>query len=116
MCELMELEPAGVWVESKRKARKLHRCDCCLGRIEKGSFYFKHFSVLGGYATSEKICEGCYGDRAEFAAEHNSLVPTPSYFREMLNECIYEDRKYSQPWRLIRMRIHKRSKTWSAQT
>lgn len=88
MCTV-ELETCDLWSETTRRARKAHRCSCCRQAIQSGQTYLVHFSVFEGEITAEKMCGRCEAFRAEFAAAHgDELIPTPSYFPQMLADCI----------------------------
>lgn len=88
MCSV-DLEPCEVWSETPRQARKAHRCSCCGQTIARGETYVAHFSVLQGDVTAEKLCGRCGAFRDEFSAAHgDELIPTPSYFPQMLADYI----------------------------
>lgn len=89
MCEI-DLDPCSVWREHEVKARKAHGCDCCGGMVAAGKRYWRHFSLLDGYVTSEKLCSDCYAARAEFTAAHDQ-IPQPGNFAELLRECFLEE-------------------------
>ena len=110
MCYI-DLEPCEVWEERERKARKEHRCSCCHGAILAGQVYLVHFSVFEGTATSGKMCTACRDDRATFAADHDGTLCTPSYFPQMLRECIGEffDEADAAHWKAMLGRINGRS-------
>ncbi len=92
MCDTGELDACEVFDEQERTARKPHRCDCCQGFIRTGEKYLRHFSVLDGDPTSEKICTRCVADRKDFLDEHTGGQLTgPTNFRRMLQECVVED-------------------------
>lgn len=98
MCSL-DLETATVWRETPRVARRPHRCDCCGKRIAPGKQYLEHFSVIGGSPVREAMCAPCDSARDDFASAHGQS-PNPSYFAEVLSECVVgEDR--SSPWRTM---------------
>lgn len=109
MCGL-DLEYCEVFDETKRKARKDHKCDCCGGSIVRGSTYLKHFSVFDGDITSEKICAACFEDREMFAKEHNHMKPTPGYTRELIREYLYERGSFKRMllWARMLRRMDKR--------
>lgn len=87
MCEV-ELEPADVFVDTYQVARKEHRCSCCSGPIVVGERYLKHFQVFEGTPLTEKACAACAADRETFTKDPNHGSSCPSYFREMLNDCV----------------------------
>jgi hypothetical protein len=96
----IELEPCEVWDETKRRARKAHRCSCCKGPIAPGEIYLVHFSVMDGEVTSEKCCARCEEARGEFRDAHESMTPTPGYFPFLLADCIAEgDEESETKWR-----------------
>lgn len=92
MCYI-DLEPADLWVEEKGVAKRDHRrpCSCCRRPILKGDVYWTHFSKCDGSVTSEKMCADCHADRDEFGKAHGGMVSTPSFFRQMLADCIHEN-------------------------
>lgn len=99
MCEI-SLEPAEVWNETPRKARKKHECSSCGGVIQPKETYSVHFSLCDGEPRSEKICEPCRQAREEFSDAHEALTPTPSYFPRMLGECVAEgDPESEKRWK-----------------
>lgn len=104
MCYI-DLEPAEVWSETERKARKPHKCSCCHGTIAAGQNYWTHFSVLDGDNTTEKICAACYTDREVFAYVHDGTLCTPGALPEMLQECIAEGDKDGSQWAEMLKRI-----------
>ena len=106
MCDIY-LEPCEVWVETHRKARKEHECSCCFRKIVRGETYLIHFDVFEGRANSRKMCQQCEADRKEFADDHDSLLCDPSYFPEMLGNCIGDDG--DDKWRLMLDRIRQRA-------
>lgn len=90
MCEidLIDLEPCDLWNETKiGKARKAHVCDCCHGPIRVGESYTKLFTVHDGDAASEKSCQACDADAAEFQEDH-SMRSVPSYMGELYQQCV----------------------------
>jgi hypothetical protein len=104
MC-YVELEPAEVWEEKKRKARKAHKCNSCLRTIAKGEVYHTHFSIYEDSPTSNKICAECFADRAAFGDAHD-CVGTPEYFPRMLAECVSEGDPGDARWRPMLERIN----------
>lgn len=87
MCDI-DLEPAEVWKETTRKARKDHQCRCCKRTIRKGEEYVVVFSIFEGEADSQKCCAHCDKERHDFAAHDGHCLSMPSHFREMLSDCI----------------------------
>jgi len=83
-------EYSQVWVETPRKARKSHICNCCGISITKGETYLVHFSAYDGHASSEKMCGFCRDRRETFSEAHGGHSCAPSFFRAMLVECIQE--------------------------
>lgn len=90
MCEI-DLEPADVFLDTSHKARKEHRCACCGGPIARGERYLRHFQVFEGTAISERCCAACAADREAFADADGHGFSAPSYFPEMLSNCIFFD-------------------------
>jgi hypothetical protein len=108
MCDI-DFDPCDVWRETRRKARKQHTCDCCGGTILPGTHYVSHFSLFEGDTTSEKICAACDADRDVFGKEHGTY-PCPSYFPEVLTECIADgDEESEKVWKpmLAALRLRK---------
>jgi len=56
---MIDCEPADVYVETKVKARKPHRCCECRGRIKKSETYQRINMVYGGSASTWKTCNDC---------------------------------------------------------
>jgi hypothetical protein len=50
--------PSAFW-ESKPRARKIHECDECRNKIEKGEHYRRVSGVWSGEFSHYKICNGC---------------------------------------------------------
>ena len=114
MCEMTNdgWEPK-VWSESRRKARKEHRCESCRGTIRVGAVYFVHFSVFDDSVTNEKCCSRCQADRQAFAKEPGHLLPMPSSFTESLDECIADDEATAlerRRWRGVLRNVERRGK------
>ncbi len=105
MCSI-ELDAAEVFDETERTARTPKACDCCHGPIVPGQRYVKHFSKFEGDITSEYICKPCEKDRREFADAHGGSITGPSYFRDLLSECVddTEDDRWSEMLRGIEAR------------
>lgn len=60
MCDC-DLEPPSVFQETRRKARKGHKCNSCRGLISAGEEYISTFGVWDGEASSYKRCTDCDG-------------------------------------------------------
>lgn len=104
MC-VIDLEPCEVWRESRHKARKVKRCSCCSVWIEPGTYYWTHFSIYEGEASTGALCEPCFADREVFAAAHE-LTPAPVAFWQMLCDCIVEnDEDDPQGWKVMQAGI-----------
>lgn len=104
MCYI-DLEPCSTWTETKRTARKEHRCSCCHKTITPGEEYYVHFSVFEGKATTGKICLACFADRAAFGAAHDGMISDPGYFWVMLLDCIADGDPDDSRWLPMRDRI-----------
>ena len=52
-------EQCEVNVTDHPKARVNHRCDECLGYIQKGEIYTKHHGVFDGAGFTHKVCSDC---------------------------------------------------------
>lgn len=101
MCDI-NLEQAELWSETERRARTSKFCSSCDTEIKPGERYVKHFSKHEGVTSSEAMCKYCKAARREFADEHDGMVCTPSYFPEMLSECVVEnDEAGSDRWATI---------------
>ena len=99
MC-IIELDPCAIWKETERTARKLHRCSTCGTSIGPGQRYTDHFSLQETGPCSEKMCGRCRADRDEFVYAHDGMIPTPSYFLIILEECIAEgDEESEHRWK-----------------
>jgi len=48
-----------VHIADHPKARKVHRCDECLGYIQAGEVYTNHHGVFDGQGFTHKICPDC---------------------------------------------------------
>lgn len=89
MCDISFDETCDVFSETRQKARKSYRCDCCGGTIQRGELYLRNFSVFDGDVSTEKMCSPCDADREAFVKEHGvSFVP--SYLTHALDECVDE--------------------------
>lgn len=104
MCYI-DLDVAEVWSETKRRARKEHKCSCCRRAIQPGESYLVHFSILDGYKTTGKCCAECERDRKEFGKTHEGQVPSSGFFREVLDECICDGDPEDQRWLPMARRI-----------
>jgi hypothetical protein len=92
-------EPAEVWRETGRKARKRHTCSCCRGAIRAGETYTVHFSVHDGGTNSNKICSPCVNDRKAFSDAHGGWLWVPDYFPRALKDCIVDgDPESEKTW------------------
>ncbi len=102
---------ATIWNETTHKARKPHRCSCCLRSIAIGEVYLSHFCVFEGEASKGKLCHECEKDRAEFASAHEGITCAPSNFLIELQNCVsnkYEDDaddEQTKLWRAMIARI-----------
>lgn len=103
MCNFDNIERCELWHEKETKARKLHKCDCCYGQIEKGATYTRHFSKFEGYIIDEKLCAACQADRDKFAAAHGGVLCAPSDLKEMVHECVMERESIAQMLKWSRM-------------
>jgi hypothetical protein len=54
-----DCEPCEVWRETKRRARKEHKCSACKETIERTHFYIEHFSLFDGDIDTLKRCIRC---------------------------------------------------------
>ena len=108
MCEIDGGESCEVWRETMHTARKSRGCDCCSALIAKGDKYLKHFSVFEGDATSEVMCSACAKARVEFHKEHGALMGGPSFFQELLMDCIADGPKSERKWKPVLDEIRER--------
>lgn len=60
MCSC-DLDQPSVFNETRRKARKQHKCDSCRGAILAGEAYISTFGVWDGEAARFKRCLDCDG-------------------------------------------------------
>lgn len=89
MCEIGDFDDVcSVWSEREVCARKMARCWCCGGGIAVGDRYVAHFSVSDGMPNYEKLCLPCHDDRTAFGREHHIGDCSPSYFQQLLVNCI----------------------------
>lgn len=109
MCDLSTDDRCDVWNETRRRARKEHRCDSCRAAITPGRLYVVTSMVFDGYASSEKSCLRCFALAKRFGAEHR-LTPSPSSLLEYLDECVENDEDGdSAKWRRAAQRVRARS-------
>ena len=107
MCDI-DLEPCEVWRETRRRARKAHRCSCCRVEIPAGEMYCDHFSVYEGDGRREKLCLVCHADRERFADAHGGMICMPDHLPDMLADCIAEgDEESEQMWKPMLDRINR---------
>ena len=91
MCLIDDDYTAGVWSDTRVKARKQHGCDCCKGIIEPGQVYVRHFSTWEGDLCSEKLCSVCDHFMDEFGkVEGHPARTTPRSLTDYLSQCISE--------------------------
>jgi hypothetical protein len=96
MCEIDIDGYVDVWRETKRKARKEHRCSCCHSVIRCGEEYIDHFDVFEGMVNRSKLCMLCDVDRQAFARAHGGILPNPAGFDHDLEQCVEEDEWYDE--------------------
>lgn len=89
MCDLDYGDGAEVWKDTRRKARKPHRCSACAATIEAGQTYVHHVSIYDGSTNTEKICAACEAARDRFEEEHEVGI-APSALPDLLRECFQE--------------------------
>ncbi len=90
MCAI-DLEPCEVFKKTQHKARKEHVCQCCSRVVKKGETYVRLFMKFDGHISVERSCLDCEEDHKVFAAAPGHMGSAPSYFTELLQECISED-------------------------
>src|SRR6478736_3941236 len=89
--------------ETKRKARKQHRCRECRHVIQPGQVYTHHSALYDGHISTHKTCAKC--DRVEEAhrkAEHAMGGDASFYVGELLStvrECTTEHPEYRASFR-----------------
>ena len=69
-------EPVEVYEGKLVKARKVHKCDECVGEIKKGQQYHRASYVADGCWYHYKTCRSCYGMAVDFCCgriPHGSL-------------------------------------------
>lgn len=101
MCIInLDDDTADLWSETKRRARKSHKCSSCGGPIITGSHYIVHYSRYDGQENDRaKMCTACECIREEFFNSHGALTP-PSTLRKTLEECIAEgDEDSEKKWK-----------------
>lgn len=54
-----DCEPATIWRNTKRRARKEHTCSACHETIQRTHFYIEHFSLFDGDVDTLKRCMRC---------------------------------------------------------
>jgi hypothetical protein len=54
-----DYEPCDVWRDTKRRARKEHKCSACKETIQRTHFYIEHFSIFEGEFDTFKRCMRC---------------------------------------------------------
>ncbi len=86
MCSI-DLEPAELWEERPRVARKVRKCSMCRGVITAGEPYVAHFSKHDGNITSNSKCQLCCEIVDDFLDDHGSHG-TPEYMDTLLDECV----------------------------
>ncbi len=112
MCYI-DLDPCEVWDETVVKAaRKLHRCHCCGGPILPSKPYVKHFFIIDGQATFEKMCMTCDRMSKRFQDDHGQRS-NPSFMPELLADCISEDDDGSKKWLLETLNMNRRRARWA---
>lgn len=80
-------EECEVCITDHPKARKIHRCDECLGYIQKGETYTNHHGVFDGQGFTHKVCSDCAALIKELDA--GKSFDDTVYFGG-LYECSYE--------------------------
>ncbi len=111
MCVIDDDERCELWTESHRKARKVHKCGCCEGQIQPGDVYLLHYSRFDGYENdNSKMCPPCEEARKQFADAHEHHTPSPSFFREVLQGCVYGNDEASEKiWKPMLAAMHDRA-------
>ena len=108
MCEI-DLDEWKTHSETKRRARKLHRCASCGGAIAAGETYVVHFWVGDGVAASEKMCTPCDDAMRVFGDAPGHARTSPSYFPELLRSCVEDgDEESDRVWRPMLAALHAR--------
>ena len=85
-----------ILAETKRKARKQHRCDECRGAILPGQTYLDERYLFEGEVSTHKTCQCCMSVR-----EHLFCQITYSQLWSDLEDFLYETAHYStggMPW------------------
>lgn len=112
MCDISDdSEPFEFSCETKRKARKIHKCDCCRGPIAIKEVYLSHVSKFEGEMCCEKMCAACLADRDIFEKEHGFFT-SPSNTPDTYQDCVdsRDDFKSMLKWRRALKRIKQRRK------
>jgi hypothetical protein len=104
MCEI-DLDPADVWSEGPRRARKEHNCSACGDVIRVGQAYLYHFSISDREPATEKCCYRCWAAREEFAQAHGDRSFMPGMLIDMLSECIAERDPGFEHWEEVKEAI-----------
>jgi hypothetical protein len=110
VCEIsFDGEHWDAWTAIYPVARKPHRCDCCRGVISAGAQYLRLSFVYDHSAETEKACLACDWACRRFLGAHDdeASITNPSYFAEMLRDCVGEaGRGYwneqDREWRRLR--------------
>ena len=99
MCDLSDAyEPAEIFRDEWRRARKEHRCGACNGRIMAGERYIAHFQLFEGDASYSKCCSACAEIRGRFADAHEGAITSPEGLSYMLADCVADGDEDSQQW------------------
>lgn len=116
MCEIGDFDDVcSVWSEREVCARKMARCWCCGGGIAVGDRYVVHFSVSDGMPSYEKLCLPCRDDRGAFGREHHIGDCSPSYFQQLLVNCIGEgDAESDARWKPVLAAMTERRERYEA--
>ena len=86
MCEISYDDVCSVWIMTRRKARKPHKCGACGTPIAIGEVYVRLFSVFDGYPTTDRWCAACHEVSERFTEAHH-VTPPPQELQEVLREC-----------------------------
>jgi hypothetical protein len=98
MCSI-DLEPWRAHSERRVRARKTYECESCYGLIAPGVEYIRHFSISAdGDISVEKMCVPCDTAMTEFANHDGHMSTSPSYFPELVRECIDYYDEESRAW------------------
>lgn len=108
MCDLyLDGDFCKVWTQTRRKAAKEHRCQCCGTRICRGERYLVTKSLFDGEWSTEKMCRKCDGIQKAFGEEHR-YYPGPFELDEYLDQCIDEGDGDVRRWKRYRRAISQR--------